>query len=202
VIMAKPNEPDRPGSSASLDDGTELVRLVLERPIPVAHGDRFALRRPSPAGTAAGGWVVDTAPPVGVSRRRATAGRLRRLAEANGPDEAIGALVELHGVLAAERAASVRAAHGLAVPDIGGAGLAGGCLAIGGWLVAPDVGEAVSEAAVAAVAAFHDAEPSAAGMPLGELRRLVAGWLGRSATLSPTNASGLAGLIVDGLVDA
>ena len=60
--------------------GAAIVRL--ERPIAMAPGDRFVLRRPSPAGTLAGGRVLDPDPARGVARRRTTPPRIAALAEA------------------------------------------------------------------------------------------------------------------------
>ena len=87
--------------SEDLEDGEGSAILRLDRPIALAAGDRFALRRPSPAGTLGGGRVLDPGPPRGVARRRQTAERLRALATA-GPGTAdwAAARLELHGALA------------------------------------------------------------------------------------------------------
>jgi selenocysteine-specific elongation factor len=60
--------------------GAAIVRL--ERPIAVAPGDRFVLRRPSPAATLAGGRVLDPDPARGVARRRTSPSRIVALARA------------------------------------------------------------------------------------------------------------------------
>ena len=85
--------------SVVLDDGSVAALLRLERPLPVAPGDRFVLRRPSPARTEAGGRVLDTRPPVGVSRKRVTPERIRSVATARTDDERWAAIVDLHGAL-------------------------------------------------------------------------------------------------------
>ena len=66
--------------AVDLPDGTAVAILRLERPVAAAPGDRFVLRRPSPAATVTGGRVLDPDPPRGVARRRTTVGRLAALA--------------------------------------------------------------------------------------------------------------------------
>jgi selenocysteine-specific elongation factor len=61
-----------------------LARLWLSEPILAFAGDRFVLRRPSPAHTVAGGLVIDPFPPARVNRAK-TIGRLQILAEADLP---------------------------------------------------------------------------------------------------------------------
>jgi selenocysteine-specific elongation factor len=76
--------------------GTAILRL--DRPIAVAPGDRFVLRRPSPGATLAGGRVIDPRPPLGPARRRATPERIRALAaSAPGGDAWRAARLDLHG---------------------------------------------------------------------------------------------------------
>jgi selenocysteine-specific elongation factor len=82
--------------------------LRLETPLAVAPGDRFVLRRPSPATTLAGGRVLDPSPARGVSRRRTSAGRLIALAgAAPGGGAWTAARLDLHG-----------AADGALAPDV------------------------------------------------------------------------------------
>jgi selenocysteine-specific elongation factor len=84
--------------ATTLSSGEVSAILRLERPSPVAAGDRFVLRRPSPRGTVAGGRILDVDPPRGISRRRATPERLDRLAATSGRDA--DARLDLHGALA------------------------------------------------------------------------------------------------------
>jgi selenocysteine-specific elongation factor len=93
-------------------DGVELpygetsAILRLERSVALAPGDRFVLRRASPAETLAGGRVLDVEPPRGVGRRRMTQERLVALAAAVAADATVTAdaaataRLELHGALA------------------------------------------------------------------------------------------------------
>jgi selenocysteine-specific elongation factor len=81
-----------------LEDGEVSAILRLDAALAVAPGDRFVLRRPSPAATLAGGRVLDPAPARGVSRRRATPERVRALADTQPGGEAWhAARLELHG---------------------------------------------------------------------------------------------------------
>jgi selenocysteine-specific elongation factor len=61
-----------------------FARLWLSGPIVSATGDRFVLRRPSPAQTVAGGSIVDAFPPKRLSRSK-TVSRLQKLATADLP---------------------------------------------------------------------------------------------------------------------
>ena len=90
--------------SVELPGGEMTAILRLDQPVAVAPGDRLVLRRASPAGTLAGGRVLDADPPRGVSRRRATRERIAALAAA----PATGATwrrarVDLHGALEGDR---------------------------------------------------------------------------------------------------
>ncbi len=69
-----------------------FARLWLAEPVLVLPGDRFVLRRPSPAGTVAGGTVIDTFPPARLNRKK-TLARLRILAEAS-VEQRVQVLVE------------------------------------------------------------------------------------------------------------
>jgi selenocysteine-specific elongation factor len=94
-----------------LGGGEVTAILRLETPIAVAPGDRFVLRRPSPATTLAGGRVLDPSPPRGVSRRRTSAERLMALAGATpGGDLWTAARLDLHGAAGGALAADVAAA--------------------------------------------------------------------------------------------
>ncbi len=59
-----------------------LARLSLSEPVLALPGDRFVLRRPSPAQTVSGGSVIDAFPPARLNRAR-TVQRLQSLAEAD-----------------------------------------------------------------------------------------------------------------------
>jgi selenocysteine-specific elongation factor len=60
--------------------GQSMARLWMSQPELLCPGDRFVLRRPSPARTVAGGIVIDPFPPARLNRKK-TVLRLRTLAE-------------------------------------------------------------------------------------------------------------------------
>ena len=157
-----------------LDHGERSAILRLDRPIAVAPGDRFVLRRPSPPETLAGGRILDQEPARGIARRRATGERLRPLAAAAaGSDAWRTARLELHGALADP------------APSI-----------------APDIAAALDQAVFAAVEArpgVRVAEAIRAGTT--ELRRRV-GSFGATGEAGRATASRIVGGRVDALVAA
>ena len=158
-----------------LGDGEGSAILRLDRPIALAPGDRFALRRPSPAGTVGGGRVLDAETPRGVARRRQTADRLRALATARPGSAAwAAARLELHGAVASAGSA----------PE-----------------VAPDVALAIDAVVLAAIDDGGEAR-AAELRRLGraELRRHVGPLLGAEAGRAAADAA--ATRIVDDRVDA
>ncbi len=86
--------------AAGLADGRMTCLLRLSRPVAAARGDRFVLRRPSPAEAVAGGVVLEVSPPRGAARHRVDRPRLTALAEAlEFGRDSLPALVDLHGAL-------------------------------------------------------------------------------------------------------
>ncbi len=65
-----------------IDGESSLARLILQQPVLALPGDRFVLRRPSPAHTIAGGSVIDAFPILRMSRAR-TVARLDALRNAD-----------------------------------------------------------------------------------------------------------------------
>jgi selenocysteine-specific elongation factor len=174
--------------SAILPDGCRVATLRLAHPIAVAVGDPFVLRIPSPPATAAGGVVLDLAPPVGPSRRRMPADGLVALATAIGGRDRVAELaarVALHGVVGR--------------PDGAAQDPPPGAKLLGAWLVAERIAAALEAEALALVAAHHDSEPLAAGAPLAELRRTLARLLRRHATVDERTAAAIADALLDGL---
>jgi selenocysteine-specific elongation factor len=85
-----------------LPDGAAAAILRLSTPIAVAPGDRLVLRRASGADRIVGALVIEGRPARGVSRRRQTAERIGRLADAVAAGNAAAAQMarlDLHGVL-------------------------------------------------------------------------------------------------------
>jgi selenocysteine-specific elongation factor len=181
--------------------GGQVARLRLARPIAVATGDRFVLRRGGTSGAVIGGQVLDPDPPVGPSRRRADAGKLTALAAA-GPLERAQALVALHGVIDPGRLAFLPGAADDA-DDAGDAAGADslGALALAGMLVAGPIAAALDAEAIEAVAG-RAGSVSAAGLSLAELRTRLLRVLRRLATVDERHAGGIVDALLAGLVGA
>ncbi len=192
------------------EDGSLVTRLHLAVPIAVAAGDRFALRRSSPAATAGGGIVLDELPPRGPSRRHAEPAVAAALRDATTAGDAAGrarALLELHGVLPRARLGPEGSAGGSAEGSVGVSAAGGASLPAGvGGVVAgpivlsPGTAEALDAAAVAAVADLQASRPDAGGLALADLRRTVARALRRRATVDPADAAHASAALVDRLV--
>ena len=159
-----------------LPDGRRIAWIRLDRPIAAANGDRIVLRRPSPPATIAGGLVLDASPPIGPSRRRATAERLAAMANATGAASAAVRL-DLHGV----------------VPDRSGTDF-------GGFRLAADVLADMEDQAVVRVAA-EPADRSSRGHRLAELRAALAGHLRRGVTVDGRAAATIAMAVLNRMVD-
>jgi selenocysteine-specific elongation factor len=158
--------------AADLEAGEVTAILRLDRPIAAAAGDRFALRRPSPATTLGGGFVIDPEPPRGVARRRANRDRLRALVRAAGT---------------ADRAAWLEARldlHGAALDPPG---------------LAADIARAVDAALLDAAAIPEARRSSVLRAGSDRLRRLVGPLAGRSGRGPATDPLG--GLVVGRLDD-
>ncbi|MFL5756440.1 MAG: selenocysteine-specific translation elongation factor [Chloroflexota bacterium] len=167
-----------PREAIELGDGQTLAILRLDRPIAVAPGDRFVVRRPSPAATLAGGIVLDTAPPRGVSRRRLTETRAERLRAAIAREPREPALVD----------AALVETHGAVVRPSGSVALA------------PDVRQTAEEHAIELVAARARTDPDSPAVPLATVRTAVAQRLRRLVTLPQVAADAAARDVVDAVV--
>jgi len=161
--------------AVDLPDGAVAAILRLDRPVAVAAGDRFVLRRIAPA-SVVGGVVVDPTPARGASRRRQTPDRVAALAAAvlRGDERAAReAETDLHGIALA--------------PGSGTAGIR----------VAADVEAAARGAALVVVTRHHAEAPREAGPTIAAVRAAVAGPLRGSATLSTTEAVEVASVLVE-----
>ena len=174
----------------TLADGRRVATLRLARPVAVAVGDRFVLRGPSPATTAAGGAVIDAAPPTGPSRRRVSGEGLAALVaarEAADPGAELTALVGLHGWVTRAVAPA-------------GVGDPPGVKAFADGHLDARIAEGLLDSAMTSVRAHHEREPLARGMPRSELRAHLATALRRDVTVDRPAALGIAGAILDDLV--
>ncbi|GAA1915185.1 SelB domain-containing protein [Nocardioides marmoribigeumensis] len=132
--------------------GDDLVRLSLERPLPLRVGDRAILRDPGSRAL----WgleVLDPAPPP--LRRRGAAGV--RAATLRGHDGSLAAELEVRGVV---RRSLLRR---IGVPD---GPLPDGAVETAGWLVGPRRAEELRQRLVA-LASTRPVAPAAAAHELG-----------------------------------
>jgi selenocysteine-specific elongation factor len=138
------------------------VRISLSEPLVLDVGDRFVLRESGRRRTVAGGIVLDTDPP----RRSGPTPAQRLGARARASRD------ELPALLVAERRAvrsdDVRSILGT-VPDV-----VDGAVRMGRWWVQHDLSDEIGAAITARLAAFHAAEPVAAGEGVATTRRSIA----------------------------
>ena len=180
-------------------DGFAAI-LTLARPTAAALDDRFVLRWPSPAGTAAGGRVLDPLPPRTIVRRRPDLALTELLARGGSSSERLAALLAAHGALDAEAAAAYGAALG--IPPHADLAVVAGAVRAGRLLVAPALVASIEEAALAALPDGGDATPAPGGMSLAALRTLAARRLRRAATVAADDAAAAADGLMTRLADA
>jgi selenocysteine-specific elongation factor len=162
--------------STRLPDGSLTAVLRLERPVAAAFGDRFVLRGPSPGVAAAGGRILDPLPPLGVSRRHASAATLA--AAAAGALPSADALVALWGAVRADRLPPDAAPPTSARP----------------------LGPLVIESSVAADLESVAAETAAQSVTLSALRQALVRALRRVASVDAQDASRASEALIDELV--
>ncbi len=136
--------------------GTRAARLRLDRPLPLRPGDRALLRDPGGTRVPVGLTVLDVEPPA-LRRRGAAARRAVELPDRCDPPDPAGE-VRRRGAV---RRASL-ATWGLLEPD---AAPPAGIVAVGGWLVAPQLWQSWVQRLAAAVAAHAASSPLAGGLP-------------------------------------
>ncbi len=164
------------GEQAVEPGGEGWLQLETRHPIVTERGDRFILRRPSPAATLGGGRVADAHP----KRRyrlqdRSAIERLRKLV--SGPEEDV--LLEKFNQLGVATLSGAAAAAGLTAPQAESAAqilrqrgelipLAGG----GGETayVSRDVWDLMRAGVERELNAYHERFPLRAGMPIEELK--------------------------------
>jgi selenocysteine-specific elongation factor len=141
----------------------DAALLTLERETAAFPGARGVLREPASGAVVAGVRVLDGRPPRGVSRRRMTADRLDRLAEAVAladPGAIADATTTLHGAWLATTELSF----------------------------APDVRDALVSKALALVADHHREAPLSDGLPLARARIALVRSLRALVTVERRNA--------------
>ena len=171
-----------------------LAVLTVPRPVAAALDDRLVLRWPSPAQTAAGGWILDPQPPQRLVRRRSDPAAILALVVGGSTSARLGALLAAHGILAGDAIAAYAAALGIAPgTDLG---LASGAVEAGGLLLDPALAAKVEEEVMRAVRAHRDAQQLSRGAPLTALRTLAASALRRTAAVGAHDAAAAADSIV------
>ena len=142
------------------------ARVLLDEAVLARAGDRFVLRRPSPAATIGGGIVADPSPSVARARPW--------MPNLTVPDRLDAVLVEAGGQGVSPRALAVR----IGVAPSEATALAKShpraATTSDGRLVATAVIDAATERAAALVAEHHRRAPLETGLPLAALRSALA----------------------------
>ncbi len=159
-------------------DGSVAAILRLGAAIAVAPGDRFVLRQAGGNDRIVGGFVLDIAPPRGISRRRQTAARVIDLARAIHDADHTGA------------AAARRDLHGAIVGVNGGVDLAS------------DIAERLDADVLSAFTASDDKTAASDGQTLPRLRTIAARSLRRRVALDRAAVLRAATDAVERLVEA
>ena len=173
--------------------GNGYVRLLLDRPAPVAAGDRFVLRDAGRRSTVAGGVVLDIQPPPvrGARQRRERVAQLQVRAEALAAGDT-ASLLTLH---VQERdiagAAEAAGAVGRSVAEAGQVAREAGLVPVGSAWANPRAVGAWAAAVRDALGAFHGAHPDERSAP-----RDLAVRAATTAGCPPWAAADLIGLLV------
>jgi selenocysteine-specific elongation factor len=157
--------------------GASFARLRLERPAVLTRRDRFIVRSYSPLVTIGGGVVLDPDPPRAGLRTVRAAARFGALALHDDLDvdarAALGLMLADAGLAGSSMARLVRRL-GVGVPRLRAAlaalEAAAEVTTAADWVVDRHALTAPTEALLAGIAAFHRAQPLAAGIPLEEAR--------------------------------
>jgi selenocysteine-specific elongation factor len=166
-IVLLNDEPTQPGSTAS-------IQIVLSRPTAAAVGDRYVLRDTSGSRTIGGGRFLDLRPPT---RRRRTTERLAQLRAQtlSDPAQSLVALLECppfyvdltqfsrDRALSMETIGKVAKDHGTV--RVNGSGSA--------YILASESWLRLKHDVLAALDAFHSANPDKTGIDLHRLRLLL-----------------------------
>jgi selenocysteine-specific elongation factor len=141
------------------------VQIRLERSVVAAPGDRYIIRRASPAETVGGGVILDTAPGRRWKRHRPEV--IARFATLASGDPLAIALLKLSDARGPVRVESL----GLSDDQIAQAAQRGDLLLDGqGWALHPGAWARLADRARRVLARFHAAEPQRLGLPPESLR--------------------------------
>ncbi len=154
-----------PAGTAEIPPGRRaFVRIRLEAPAVLTRGDRFVLRQYSPPLTVGGGTVLDPLPSRTPIRTPAGRARFMRLTASDG--DAAMAFVEEARAAGIDQAALARRA---------GAPPSGAIVTVGARVFSAAVVADLETRLLAAVEAYHRAQPLAEGMPREEARERLFG---------------------------
>lgn len=141
------------------------VQIRLDRSVVAAPGDRYIIRRASPAETIGGGVILDTAPGRRWKRHRPEV--IARFATLAGGDPLAIALLRLAEARGPVRVESLD----LTEEQVAQAADRGDLLLDGrGWALHPDTWTRLADRARRTLARFHAAEPQRSGLPPESLR--------------------------------
>ncbi len=157
------------GSLKRLGFDSPFARIQLFEPVIAVPGDRFILRRPSPARTVAGGTIVDAFPPRRLNRVKTYARlsalleaeatrRIELLVEESTNGETVSNLVHLTGAPSEAIRAAVKQSAGLILLE------STQRIVSKTWL------EQRRQKLTAWLSAFHANNPAAAGAPVSQAR--------------------------------
>ncbi len=143
------------------------IQVRLEHPIVAAYGDRYIIRRASPAETIGGGIVLDTAPGQRWKRfRPEVIARLEALYEGDPLRIALNDLAQRRGPVQRK---AIRLDDGQ-IADALAAGDLQPLDSEGVWMIHRDALARIATRTTRALGAFHGAEPLRVGMPRDALR--------------------------------
>jgi selenocysteine-specific elongation factor len=190
-----------------LPDGDVAAILRLAAPVAAAQGDRFVIRGAAGDERTVGGTVLDPSPPRGISRRRQTEARLRRLAEATAETTA-GTTGPQGGTSAAATSASAGTGAAPAATSSAPAGTSAVAarLDLHGAVRLPDgrmwLADDVADTGIREIltAVFEGQSGPESGVGLAAVRVRAARALRRVATLRRDEAGAAASDLVDRLV--
>lgn len=148
-----------------------FVQLALEAPVAVLRGDRFILRRPSPAATLGGGAILDPHP--GRRHRRfrpETLARLRTLAQGTPEELLVQVVARTEPVTRSALLQQAGMARDSAETALDTALADGDLVELGQHVVTQTTWRRWADTALALTRAYHDAHPLRTGMPREEVR--------------------------------
>lgn len=178
---------------ASATGGRVIASMSLDRPLATAPGDRFVLRRPSPAAVLGGGFVIA----LGAARfpRRISSTDAENLALDRDPHAHVAALVRMRGACPTSEMRRIIASHGLTTDALCATG---DVMEIGEWCVSGDIFAAAAGAFGMAVA--EHAAPDRSGLPVWQARSVIAQVVRRTTSLPKSQTQRIAIALLEPLL--